>query len=136
MRQKWHPPENVTSERLLELINQHVRCFLLEQWPAEPLGCFGASSPREAAADPTQRVKLLAAILLLEAWKQDFLVKFDFNYLRRGLGLPPLESLDLAETSAAALPLVRLGRVTVAAFRQEPAPRLPPRADFRRPRGR
>ncbi len=116
MQHKWYPPENTPPERLIELINQRVHRFLLEQWPARPLGCFGGKSPREAAADPTQRVKLLAAILLLEAWQQDFLVKFDFNDLRRGLGLPPLESLDLAETSAAALPLVRLGRVTVAAL--------------------
>ena len=113
MQHKWYPPQNIPPERLIELINQRVHRFLLEQWPARPLGCFGGKSPREAAADPAQKIKLLAAVMLLESWQQDLLVKFDFNDLRRGLGLPPLEPLDASETSAATLPLVRLDRVVV-----------------------
>ena len=73
MQHKWYPPENIPPERLIELINQHVRRFLLEQWPSQPLGCFGGKSPREAAADPAKKIKLLAAVMLLESWQQDLL---------------------------------------------------------------
>jgi hypothetical protein len=113
MQHKWYPPQSMAPERLIELIDQRARRFFLEQWPARPLGCFGGQSPREAAADPAQKIKLLAAVMLLESWQQDVLVKFDFNDVRRALGLPTLEPLDLAEGSVAALPLVRLGRVAV-----------------------
>ena len=59
-------------EQLTELANQHVRRALLERWPARPLGILGGKSPREAAAEPAQKVGLLAAIMLLEAWHERF----------------------------------------------------------------
>jgi hypothetical protein len=119
LRTNWQPPRNAPQPRLLELVNQHVRRALLEQWPARPLGILGGKSPAEAAAEAAEKVKLLAAILVLETWENDPAVKFDFNDLRRRLGLPPLEPLDLAETAPTALPLVRLGRVAVRGLSDE-----------------
>ncbi len=113
LRQRWHPPQNASPEQLAELAGQDLRQAVLERWPALPLAIFGGKSPRQAAADPAEKIKLLAAIMILESWQEHAELKFDFNDLRRGLGLPPLEPLEVAETAIGVLPPVRLQRVVV-----------------------
>ena len=79
-----------------------------------PLGLFEGKTPEQAAADPTQRIPLLAAILLLETWSKQAGENVDFNRLRSKLGLPTLEPIDPVDDDAVAdMPLVRLARVKV-----------------------
>jgi len=110
---KWYPPRDGNQGQLADLAQQHMRHALLEQWPDHPLDIFGGKSPREAAAEPANRVKLLAAIMLLDMWCGDGLVTFDFDQLRGKLGLPTPAPIDPEQSPVAMLPLVRLWRLMV-----------------------
>ena len=61
----------------------------LNVWPQTPLRELDGKCPAEVAADPAFRVRLLAAILLLEIGRRaDPQGQFDYNELRAKLGLP------------------------------------------------
>ena len=78
-----------------------------------PLGILDGKPPQEAAADPRWRVRLAAAILLLEFWAQASGSRFDFNRLRSKLGLPALDPIDPEQTDVGGIPVARLSRVAV-----------------------
>ncbi len=113
LHHKWRPPKDVTKEQLDTLIADHQREALLNRWPQLELGILDGKSPREAAGDQAQQVRLLAAIMVLEFWHESIPGTFDFNELRGELGLPTLEPIDPELTPTAGLPLVRLRRVMV-----------------------
>ncbi len=113
MQQKWRPPNDVTREQMGKLGVDHQRDALLKQWPEMKLGLFDGKSPREVAADPDARTKLLAAVMVLEFWNDRAPGDFDFNELRSELGLPTLDPIDAAEITIETIPLIRLARVRV-----------------------
>jgi hypothetical protein len=113
LQRKWHPPRGMAQEQLAAMAAQHLRGMLLEQWPARPLALLAGQTPRQAAADPAQRIKLLAAIMLLQMWCDESPVKFDFDELRGALGLPLPEPIHAPVAVMATLPLTRLARVMV-----------------------
>ena len=91
------------------------------------------SSPAtKVAGDESQRVKLLAAILLLQVATDQVTSDFDFNELRRKLGLPTQEPIDPAQVALAELPLPRLSRVDVKKLSDEDLADLYRRADHYR----
>jgi hypothetical protein len=77
------------------------------------LGVLGGKTPQEAAGDPALRTRLLAAILLVEAWADAAFCGFDFNQLRARLGLPTLEAIDPDGLKIEDVPATRLGRLVV-----------------------
>ena len=84
------------------------------RWPSWP------ASRREAAADPAQRVTLLAAISLLEEWRDGNGVGVDSNELRTRLGLPllgPIEAVEAKDVEK--LSLNRLSRVALETLSDE-----------------
>lgn len=113
LHHKWRPPGKVTPQQVEALAEQHTRDVLLNRWPQQKLGILDGRSPREVAGDESCRVRLLAAIMLLQLWSEDIPGRFDFNELRRRLGLPTLEPIDPQQTAVDGLPLVRLSRVMV-----------------------
>lgn len=128
----WRLPQSVSPEKRLELITDQRRDLLLNRWPEMPQKVFGGKSPSQVAGDPSQRIKLLAAILLLELATDRVAPDFDFNQLRRKLGCPEQEPIDPAKVPLAALPLVRLGRVEVEKLTDEQLIDLYRRADHYR----
>jgi len=108
------PPQGTSPEQLHELFARHLDNGLLKQWPDLKLGILDDRTPREAAGDATCRVRLLAAIMVLEYWSERLLHEFDFNRLRGCLGLPVLGPIDPQNRPVAELPLVRLGRLALA----------------------
>lgn len=119
LQHKWRPPNGVTPERMDGLVAEHERNVLLRQWPELKLGALGGKSAREAAAQKDSQIRVAAAILVLQSWNERTQVEFDFNDLRRELGLPTLEPIDPHQTPIAELPLVRLSRVTVETMTDE-----------------
>jgi hypothetical protein len=111
--QKWYPPRDVTREQMDRMAAEGVRDALLQKWPDRPLGVLGGKTPREAAADPANHARLLAAILLLEHWTERSPVDFDFNDLRTALGLPVVGPIDPQAAAVQNIPLVRLERLVV-----------------------
>jgi len=113
LQNNWHPPDGLLPQRLEELAAEYRRHALLDRWPDLKLGTLDGKSPREAVQDETYRVKVLAAIAVLESWIDQMPGTFDFNELRSELGLPTFEPIDPNEVSINSLPLVRLSRVMV-----------------------
>jgi hypothetical protein len=109
---RWYPPRGITRQQLDELAAQFQRTTLLERWPDLPLGVLGGRSARDAATDPAQRARVLAAIMVVEHWCEKTPRALDFNELRTRLGLPVLDAIDVAPGEVASLSLVRLSRVS------------------------
>ena len=119
LRTAWHPPRGASPEQLRAMMNEHVRDAILHRWPELKLGVLDGRSPREAAADPACRVKVLAAILVLEQWTENLPGTIDYNELRASLGLPALGPIDAKQHPIEDLPVVRLGRVSVEGLSDE-----------------
>jgi hypothetical protein len=113
LRRDWHLPNDLSPDQALRLADQFTSHVLLQQWPTMPLGLFDGKSPRDAAAEPACRIRLMAAILLIEFWTEQTGETFDFNTLRHELGLAPLEPIDPQKVDVDQLPLGRLARLEV-----------------------
>ena len=94
LRAAWQPPRGASAEQLRALVDQHRRDAILNRWPDLKLGVLDGRSPREVAGDESYRVRLLAAIMVLEHWSERLPGEFDFNELRARLGLPVLGPID------------------------------------------
>lgn len=119
LSRNWRLPPDISQEDFRRLVDQYLEAALLETWPQVGLGLLDGKSPQEAADQQAYRVRLLAAIMVLEHWLQVTGARFDCNRLRSRLGLPTLEPIDPGETSIEELPLVRLGRVMVEKLSDE-----------------
>lgn len=113
LRTAWQPPRGVAAEQLQAMMEQHYREAILLRWPDLKLGVFDGRSPREAAGDEGCRVRLLAAILVLEHWLQRLPEEIDLNELRGRLGLPVLGPIDPRQHPIAQLSAARLSRLNV-----------------------
>src|SRR5437016_1230744 len=99
------------ADRVRELRVQLRHRFVFDVWPDRPWGYLGGRTPRQAAHDPASRVKLLGFLLYAELMSQrNAAAEFDFNVVRRHLGLPEAGLLP-ADTDPAEVPLTRLARL-------------------------
>jgi len=113
LHNKWRPPKKTTREQFDKLVAEYRRYALLERWPNLALGVLGGKTPREAASEEASRVRVLAAIMVLNCWLERMPGGFDFNELRKELDLPTLDPIDPNEVAIADLPAVRLFRLDV-----------------------
>lgn len=113
LTRNWRLPAECSREDVQRLMTEHLDRALLHVWPQLPLGLLDGKCPQEAAGEDAYRVRVLAAVLLLEFWLEQIGGQHDFNRLRSRLGLPTLEPIDPDEVSPDDLPLVRLSRVMV-----------------------
>jgi hypothetical protein len=109
----WLMPKGTSPKQYQELLWEDEQDALANRWPQLPLGVLGGKTPQEAAADPALRIRLLAAILLVEAWAGSAFSRFDFNPLRARLGLPTLEPIDPDGLKIDDVPATRLVRLVV-----------------------
>lgn len=119
LNREWRLPNGSSREEFQKLADAYLEEALLVRWVEMSLGLLDGKTPREAAADPSYRVRLLAAIMVLDFWLDQNGARFDVNRLRTELGLPTLDSIDAVEVPIASLPLVRLARVNVAGISDE-----------------
>jgi hypothetical protein len=109
----WQPPRGASPETLETMMAEYTRDTILNRWPDRKLGVLGDRSPREAAADPACRARLMAAVLVLQSWAENLPGVPDFNELRATLGLPTLGVIQLyAERAIWELPIARLARLS------------------------
>jgi tetratricopeptide (TPR) repeat protein len=111
---RWRLPEDTPADIRRKLIEEQYQRNMLEVLPKQPVKALGGRTPREVAADPTYRIRLLALIRAYEIEYQQKRQVADFNELRRSLGLPPQETLDPAGVDMERAPLLRLGRYDYA----------------------
>lgn len=112
----WQPPRDVSPELLETMMSEHIRDTILKQWMEKKLGVLGDRTPREAAADPACRARVLGAILVLGSWAERLPGAPDLNELRTILGLPVLDTVRLSEADGERavweLPISRLVRLS------------------------
>jgi len=114
LRPDWRMPRNMEMNNVGEFINGLYRRALIDEWTQLPLGLLGGKTAREAVGQPEYRIRLRAAVLVVESWAQQRPFGFDFNRLRAELGLPEAGPLAPADVNIDQLPLVRLPRLEVA----------------------
>jgi tetratricopeptide (TPR) repeat protein len=92
------------NEKLHDLIN-------LDLWLNNKWSALDNKTPKEVAADPAYRLRLLAGILRMELTELARLNPWDFNKLRSQLGLPTLATFNLQDSGMTNLPIIRLHRL-------------------------
>lgn len=111
MTWKWRMPPDTSAETIARLTREQRHEVIFQRWPELPQAVLDEKTPRQVATEPAYRVRLLAAILLLELTGDDLQWEIDFNNLRSQLGLPPAEEIDGATADTASLPVIRLARL-------------------------
>lgn len=115
LRARWRFPDDTPVADRRRLAGDEQRRVLLEDWPEKPLATLGDKSPSNAAKDRSQRLPLVAALLVLEQTSGGPTGDPVFAALRERLGLPASETIDPAKADLETLPMARVGRVDLAA---------------------
>ncbi len=106
----WFPP-GTSPELARRLAGQARQGRAMGRWCDMPLGILEGKSPREAAADGVNRVRLSAVLLLMEQWSGMSGEPLELDPLRERFGLPVPGPIDPATAPVRSVPLVRLARV-------------------------
>jgi hypothetical protein len=101
-------PDGVTLDQRRNLIEDKRRDIHLNVWPNTSLPMLDGKRPLDVASDPAYRVRLLAAILVLDLAGEQSQSTFDYNELRAKLGLPIRSDIALDGKTVADISLVRL----------------------------
>ncbi len=109
-------PRDITPEHAVPLLNAQRDSIYASVWPDLPRSIFDGKSAREAARDRVLRIRVMAAILNLELATEEQAVKdgFDFNNLRRELGLPTRGTYRIQGEQLLSVPVSRWARVEFA----------------------
>lgn len=111
--QNWRLPEGMSREDARRLSEQYLERAVLDRWPQMPLGLLDGKTPREIDGQEAYRIRLLAAIAILEQWMELQGGDVDLNRLRAQLHLPTLDPIDPQQINVQTLPLARLSRLMV-----------------------
>lgn len=71
--------------------------FVTETWAGTPLNRLGGKTPREAAREDSLRIKLAAAVHVLEAVSDVAMLYVDMNAFRESLNIAPEKTIDVTE---------------------------------------
>ena len=107
-------PAETPAEVRAKLQDEKRREINLEIWPTIPQTALDGKAPQDVSADAKYRVRLLAAILLLELHGQQSGWRFDYDELRTKLGLSGPETIDPKSLDFNQLSLVRYPRLDVS----------------------
>jgi hypothetical protein len=112
-RWQFRYPDGMPADRRAESNRQEFRHRLMEVWPDTLLSNLDGKTPRQVAADPALRVRVLANLLLMESASSPDADRQAFAELRAKMNLPGVESIDPTTVNVADLPRLRLGRLQV-----------------------
>ena len=107
----WRLPDDTPLEHRKALMEQKRHEVMFQRWMHTSMRLLDSKTPRDAAADPSHRTKLLASILLMELTDTDEHLDSDYNEVRRQLNLPENGAIDPDGVDTSTLPLVRLSRL-------------------------
>lgn len=98
----WFPRDATFAQRK-PLTDQVTRAAFQEKWPELPLTALDDKSPAEVAGDETYKLRLTAALLVLEQLAEVNSWPVDVDQLRERLGIPAPERIDLQQVDVTAL---------------------------------
>lgn len=116
---RWQFPDDTPMDVRRTLIEAERRRTLLEVWPEQPRAVLGGKTPVEAGGDPDLRLALSAAVLNLEQSANSGVDQPTFDALREKVGLPAPAAIPPEEVDVDMTPIVRLGRIDLAALSDE-----------------
>ncbi len=108
---QWRLPDDTPDELRAKLIADERRNLILEGWPKLPMPMFDGRSPEQAADDPSQQIRLRAAVLLLESAEAQASAAAIYSELRTQLKLPEPAPIDPTDVDLNTLSLVRFVRL-------------------------
>ena len=98
-RFRYTPEAMPSAETINRLEKEYYDKIFVEEWCNMPFGLLDGKTPAEAASDPVYKIRVLAAIEVIEYWMNEEL-SIDFaNKLRRRLGLPVQGPIAVPEGS-------------------------------------
>jgi hypothetical protein len=112
-------PGEVSRTQLDEIVQAQWRHIFLTAWPDLRQGTFGGKTLREVAADPDRRTEALAHILIREQVAEAERIDFDFDEVRRALGVPVPEPIDPSGVRLETISLSRLRRLDATKLTNE-----------------
>ncbi len=113
---RWQLPRDTPPDLRRQLMDEERRVAILERWPELSNPALSGKSAREAAQDPSMKIPLLAAILILEQGSNTDRDTDTIAELRQSLNLPQPESIEAGTQSSLNLPLVRIGRLQIGSL--------------------
>lgn len=114
LRSRWRFPDDTPIADRRRIVSTEQRRVLLEDWPEKPLAKLGGQSPQTAAGDPSQKLAVLAAVLVLEQSAASAVDPQVFTTLREKLGLAAVGAIDPRTADLEILPLARVPRVDLS----------------------
>jgi hypothetical protein len=119
LQPQLRPPMQFKQSDFNKILSEYRSDVVLHRWPDMKLGVLDGRSPREAAADAKYKIKLSAAVLVLQYYADNIHFQFDMNELRSQLGLPILDPIEPQPGKISQVPLVRLARLDVEKLSDE-----------------
>ncbi len=120
LRWSVYAPSEVPGRVIRAASDQWWQRLASEVWPNTPLLSLADRTPGQAAEDPTARVALAAAILVLDAHAEARRYLLPLDAIRDRLGVASPAVLPVTDqTNVNGLTLVQLGRVKLADLSQE-----------------
>jgi tetratricopeptide (TPR) repeat protein len=108
-------PRQSDAAKARDMMKELRRETYVQRWPDIPVGSLDGKTVREAARDanPVLRNRASAAVLNLELASEESGAEdvFDFNELRRTLGLPDRTTTPLSGSPVSGVSLIRMGRL-------------------------
>ena len=86
LQPKWRPPVQLKPQQFHAILAEYRRDAVLNRWTDMKLGSLDGLTPRQAAADTKYKIKLLAAIMILQFHADNLRLSFDLNELRTQFG--------------------------------------------------
>ncbi|NUQ63700.1 MAG: hypothetical protein HUU20_14580, partial [Pirellulales bacterium] len=112
-------PDDTSMAALRQIRSEHMEDALLDRWPQLPLGYLDGKTPEEAARLDEYRIRIRAAIMIVESWIEFQADRLDLNRLRERLGLSLPGPIDPEQTDVEKLPVVRWPRVQLEKLSDE-----------------
>ncbi|MBS0211463.1 MAG: SEC-C domain-containing protein [Planctomycetes bacterium] len=107
----WRLPPDTPPDEVRQLMVRRRRDAVLNRWPKQPLKLFGGKTAEAAAADPNLKLKVQAALLLVEMSLEHPSTPAIVDELRGRLGLPIVAPIDPSGIVLDRLSLARLARL-------------------------
>jgi hypothetical protein len=111
LRRPGRIPPGTSPEVARAVQEEYFSEVIPREWLELKMPLFDGQTPREAAGKPEHRVRLLAAVLMLELSTES--TSLDIGRIRSELGLSAPEPIPAEEVDVAQLPLVRLHRLPI-----------------------
>ena len=115
LRMNWHFSDETKPAQRRNLVWQCWQHLVDDVWPNTQLSSLGGKTPQEAAKEAELKVRLLAAVYVLDSYCEEHDFVLDLDSVCQRLQIEPLQPLKLDETTSLnACSAMQLSRLPIA----------------------